>query len=46
MQLMRRTFIKLSGSTAAVIYMQGVTGGLVRVAQAQIPGVMPMRTAR
>jgi len=38
MQLKRRTFIKLSGSTAAVMYLQGVTGGLVRVAQAQIPG--------
>ena len=38
MQLKRRTFIKLSGSTAAVMYLQGVTGGLVRVASAQIPG--------
>jgi FtsP/CotA-like multicopper oxidase with cupredoxin domain len=38
MQLKRRTFIKLSGSTAAVMYIQGVTGGLVRVASAQIPG--------
>jgi spore coat protein A len=33
----RRTFIKLGGSVAAVMYLQGATG-LVQLAKAQIPG--------
>ncbi|HEX6301141.1 MAG TPA: multicopper oxidase domain-containing protein [Acidimicrobiia bacterium] len=38
MRLGRRSFIRLSGSTAAVLYLQSVTGGLVRIARAQIAG--------
>ncbi len=38
MKLRRRTFIKLVGSGVAVLYLQTATGGLVRIARAQIPG--------
>jgi FtsP/CotA-like multicopper oxidase with cupredoxin domain len=38
MRLGRRSFIRLSGSTAAVLYLQSVTGGLVQIARAQIEG--------
>jgi len=38
MRVKRRTFIKLAGSTTAVLYMQGISGGLFGIARAQIPG--------
>jgi spore coat protein A, manganese oxidase len=38
MRLRRRTFIKLAGASAAVLYAQGITGGLVPIARATIPG--------
>ena len=38
MRLRRLTFIKLAGASAAVLYAQGITGGLVPIARATIPG--------
>jgi spore coat protein A len=38
MTMSRRTFLRLTGASAVAMYVQTATGGLVRVAQAQIPG--------